>query len=144
MALWRTCAYCGKWFGRRRAACPRCKYPVDGDLAAPSAARAAGRATKETCTHCGKTFPAGRPACPHCGADHETGWKSWEDQDHDGTDLPDTFTDDDYRDVVRDVHPARAEFWTTRKARYLVVGVVLVLAMVVPALVALWRMRISR
>lgn len=144
MALWHVCAYCGRRFGRNRTACPRCKWPVDGDLAAAPPARAAGRPSQDTCPHCGRRFPAGRPACPHCGADHETGWKSAEDLDHDGADVPDTFTDDDYRDVVRSLRPSRAAYWTTRKARFLVVGVLLVLAMTVPALVLLWRMRLSR
>ena len=56
----------------------------------------------DVCPHCHEEYPAGRPACPHCGSDAETGW-SREGLTGEAHGLPDTFTDDDYDDVLRSI-----------------------------------------
>ena len=60
------------------------------------------------CPHCGQDFPAGRLACPHCGSDAETGW-SREGLTGEAHGLPDTFTDDDYEEVLRGIGAAPAK-----------------------------------
>ena len=65
----------------------------------------------EYCPHCQESFPAGRPSCPHCGSDAETGW-SREGITGEAHGLPDTFSDDDYDDVLRSIGamPPRQRF----------------------------------
>ncbi len=56
----------------------------------------------EFCPHCQESFPAGRPACPHCGSDAETGW-SREGITGEAHGIPETFTEEDYDDVLRGI-----------------------------------------
>ena len=153
-----TCGFCGTRFGAAVKACPKCSYPADGAFDGSTAdgeqpkgaakllslAKARRRKRKpppETCANCGDTFPAGRPACPHCGADAQTGWKSAADLDETAATLPE-FDEDDYRSVVNDLTPGNAAFWSSRQARLMIIGIVLVLAMIVPALIALRFVRL--
>lgn len=142
-----TCGFCGTSYDASGRACPKCSYPADGasfvvesKRAKPQRRRKPQPPPPETCANCGDTFPAGRPACPHCGADAQTGWKSPSALDEAAATLPE-FDDDDYRAVVEDVAPDRAEFWRSGRARRMVIGILLVLAMTVPALLALRYVR---
>jgi hypothetical protein len=92
------------------------------------------------CPQCGATFPAGRRACPSCGSDAETGWKSGDEVEYQSLDVPDAFDEDDYRAAIEGLHPADVSKWSSRKVRMFVVGIVLLAAMIVPALFALARM----
>jgi hypothetical protein len=59
--------------------------------------------SRDVCSHCGADVPRGSLACPECGSDAETGWA-------DEADLHEAafgeFTEDDYREVVRDLRGA--------------------------------------
>jgi len=93
------------------------------------------------CANCGDTFPAGRAACPHCGSDAQTGWKAGDEVDYQSLDVPDQFDEDDYREAIEGLRPDRQRVWTSRQMRIFVVGALLLAAMIVPALIALSRMR---
>lgn len=138
----RRCDYCSTELAPAARACPRCRYPVGGDFGGAKERRRPRRPqpAEETCPQCGETFPSGRAACPHCGSDAQTGWKSAEEVDYQAVDVPDAFDDEDHAAAVADLPGGRAAFWRSRKGRLAVVGIVLVAAMTVPALVALWRL----
>lgn len=101
------------------------------------------------CPNCGEPFPDGRPACPSCGSDAETGWQSGDEVEVRSLDVPDAFDDEDYRRTVEDIQDAAGATrhgtprrpWTSRQVRIFVIGVLLVAAMIVPALLALLRMQ---
>lgn len=142
----RTCAYCGTKFSRQEDWCPECEWPVDGDLEGEPRRKVPKRAPEpDLCPHCDREFPAGRPACPHCGSDAETGWKDPYGLEGSDADVPDAFTDEDYARTIEDIefHRGRVapSFWGSARARRLVIGVLIVLAMTVPLVVALVRMR---
>lgn len=138
----RTCGFCAKRFPANRAVCPGCSYPADGDLAGRRPGddeRPAERRGAAECPTCGGRFAAGRPACPHCGSDASTGWKSGDEIDYQSLDVPDAFDDDAYREAVSGLRGGSPGFWRTAKTRRMAVGILIVLAMTVPALVLLWR-----
>lgn len=94
------------------------------------------------CDVCGERYPPKRLACPECGADERT---RFEPGDEAG--VPEAMDEEEYQGVLsmEGLAPERAgAFWRTRRARNMVVGLLLVAAMVVvalnvPALVLLFR-----
>jgi hypothetical protein len=92
------------------------------------------------CPNCGESFPAGRPACPHCGSDAEAGWQDGDEVEYQSLDVPDAFDEDDYRAAIEDLHANRPALWSSRQVRIFLIGGLLLAALIVPALVALWRL----
>lgn len=60
--------------------------------------------------------------------------------DYRSADVPDTFDEEAYRQAVEDLGPRRGALRSSRRMRNLVIGGLLLAALIVPALVALWRL----
>lgn len=93
----------------------------------------AKRRPTQRCALCGSVFRGGRLACPECGSDAETGWRSDEDLDHAGADIPDTFTDEDYEDVLRDLpggRPPELTAWDRRRVWVVATGILLLVVLI--------------
>jgi hypothetical protein len=84
------------------------------------------------CPHCGATFPASRPACPECGSDADTGWSEDALTGYSATDIPDTFDEEAYLDVVAGLPggPRRTSRRSFRQRFWAAVGVLVVIAFV--------------
>ena len=95
--------------------------------------------TLVTCPLCGARFRSGQLACKECGSDAETGWKSGEDIDYAAVDIPDEDTDETLVESLAALHPTRPDLWSSRQFRRFVIGVTLVIVMVLPGIVLLWR-----
>jgi RNA polymerase subunit RPABC4/transcription elongation factor Spt4 len=139
----RTCAFCATALAPGARVCPMCAYPVGGefrgDAKRPAQPKRRPPPRKERCPQCGAQFPAGRSACPQCGSDAQTGWKPAEEIAYQEADVPE-FDDAAYEDAVAHLRVARPSFWRTPKGRRMAVGLLVVAALTVPAVVALWRL----
>lgn len=80
------------------------------------------------CSHCGSEVPAKALACPECGSDAETGWASDEKRNEAAYGA---FTDEDYRDVVRDLPGAPREPVDVRRIVLAIVAVIVLIAFLV-------------
>ena len=90
------------------------------------------RARFEDCPECGARIRVGKLACPECGSDGETGWSEDGLTGYSATDIPDTFDEDAYLDVVADLPggPGRATRRTPMQRFWAGVGLVVVIAFV--------------
>jgi len=84
------------------------------------------------CPHCGATFPASRLACPECGSDAETGWSEDGLTGYSATDIPDTFDEDAYLDVVADLPGGggRVSREAPRQRFWRIVGLIMVIGFI--------------
>ena len=69
------------------------------------------------CPNCGADFPETRLACPECGSDAETGWSEDALTGYTSTDIPDSFTDEDYADVIADLPGGRESPYVVKSQR---------------------------
>ncbi|MCG3135998.1 MAG: hypothetical protein HMLKMBBP_03785 [Planctomycetes bacterium] len=100
-------------------------------------ARKRGRPEPWTCCGiCGERYPPKRLACPGCGADERTQYESG-----DQADVPWEMDEEEYREVLAGEGLGRdaGAFWKTRRARNMVVGLLLVAAMLIPLVIVLFR-----
>jgi hypothetical protein len=75
------------------------------------------------------SFPFGKLACPECGSDMETGWREDADDSYWTADVPDAFTDEDYRKVVSELPGATPLDWTPRRTFLVAIGLLMVLSL---------------
>ncbi len=83
------------------------------------------------CPVCGAAVPRAARACPECGADERSGWNE-DATRYDGLDLPDEAFEDGDAAAHRPRQPRRAASRSGLHPLWVAVGVVTLLALILP------------
>lgn len=97
------------------------------------------RRGRAPCPHCGADVAADQIACRACGSDAATGWRPPDEIESEGVALPETDDPEAHREALLRENPGDVRLWGSRRLRNFVIGILLVAAMVVPALIVLFR-----